>query len=44
VNVPHAACTFVDSPYASDIHTPGAFRHSIGILDSHFPQSWRDLR
>jgi hypothetical protein len=44
VNVPHAACTFVDSPYASDMHIRGAFRHSIGILDTHFPQSWRDLR
>eukprot|EP00980_Cylindrotheca_fusiformis_P005804 scaffold1223_cov119-Cylindrotheca_fusiformis.AAC.7 len=43
-DVPHAACTFVDVPYKSDIHLDGAFRHSIGIIDSHFPQKWRDLR
>jgi hypothetical protein len=42
--VPHAAITFVDQPYTSDIHTPGAFRHWIAILDSHFPQMWRDKR
>jgi hypothetical protein len=44
VNVPHAACTFVNSPYTSDMHMPGAFRHAIGIIDSHFPQMWRDKR
>jgi hypothetical protein len=43
-NVPHAACTFVDKPYSSDVFAPDAFRHSIGIIDSHFPQQWRDLR
>lgn len=43
-NVPHAAITFVDQPYTSDIHTPGAFRHWIGIIDQHFPQMWRDKR
>ena len=43
-NVPHAAITFVDKPYASDIHVPGAFRHPIGIPDEIFPQSWRDAR
>ena len=44
VNVPHAACTFVDRPYASDIHIKGAFRHVIGLPDTIFPQAWRDLR
>ena len=44
VNVPHAACTFVDRPYTSKIHTKEAFRHPIGIMDTHFPQAWRDLR
>lgn len=44
VNVPHAACTFVGRPYTSDIHTSGAFRHSIAIPDVDFPQAWRDLR
>jgi hypothetical protein len=44
LNVPHAACTFVNRPYTSDIHTAGAFRHPIGIHDNHFPQAWRDLR
>lgn len=43
-DVPHAACTFVDEPYKSDVHLDGAFRHPIGIIDSHFPQKWRDLR
>jgi hypothetical protein len=43
-DVPHSACTFVDSPYTSDIHIPGAFRHPIGIIDSHFPISWKNLR
>jgi hypothetical protein len=43
-NVPHAACTFVDKPYTSDTFAPDAFRHSIGIMDNHFPQHWRDLR
>jgi hypothetical protein len=33
VNIPHTACTFVDKPYTSDIHTKGAFRHPIGIID-----------
>jgi hypothetical protein len=44
LKVPHAACTFVNLPYTSDIHTPGSFRHSIGIPDRDFPQAWRDLR
>jgi hypothetical protein len=44
VDVPHAACTFVDAAYQSDIHMRGAFRHPIGILDNHWPQAWRDLR
>jgi hypothetical protein len=43
-DVPHTACTFVDQPYKSDLHLDGAFRHPIGIMDSHFPQKWRDLR
>ena len=43
-NVPHAAITFVDKPYQSDIHTMGAFRHPIIIPDSMFPQAWRDHR
>jgi hypothetical protein len=42
--VPHAACIFVDKPYTSDMFTPDAFRHKIGIIDHHFPQQWRDLR
>jgi hypothetical protein len=42
-NVPHHACTFVDSPYTSDIHLPWAFRHFIEIKDSDFPTKWRDL-
>jgi hypothetical protein len=44
LNVPHAACTFVNKPYTSDIHIPGAFRHFIGIPDRDFPQAWRNLR
>lgn len=43
-NVPHAAITFWDKPYRSDIHTKGAFRHSIGIPDAMFPRAWRDFR
>jgi hypothetical protein len=42
--VPHYAITFVDRPYTSDIHTPGAFRRWIGIEDQRFPQSWRNAR
>jgi len=44
VDVPHAACTFFDSQYSSDIHMPGAFRHPIGMPQSEFPISWRNLR
>jgi hypothetical protein len=44
VNVPHSACTFVDDSYTSDIHTRPQFRHPMGILDSHFPNNWRNLR
>jgi hypothetical protein len=44
VNVPHAACTFVNMPYTGDTYTRGAFRHAIGIIDSHFPMAWGDLR
>jgi hypothetical protein len=43
-NVPHSAITFVDQPYQSDIHAPGAFRHYIAIRDGDFPQNWRNLR
>jgi SET domain len=43
-NVPHAAITFVDEPYRSDIHTKEAFRHPIIIPDAMFPQAWRDHR
>ena len=42
--VPHAAITFVDQPYQSDLHAAGAFRHKISIRDSDFPQAWRNLR
>ena len=42
--VPHAAITFVDQPYQSDIHSPSAFRHYIEIRDADFPQAWRNLR
>lgn len=44
MDVPHAACTFVDQPYSSDVFTPGAFRHPIGIPDSVFPTAWMNLR
>eukprot|EP00934_Nitzschia_sp_Nitz4_P004738 Nitzschia sp. Nitz4//scaffold27_size158506//35282//37299//NITZ4_002586-RA/size158506-snap-gene-0.210-mRNA-1//-1//CDS//3329545446//4728//frame0 len=44
VHVPHAACTFVNRPYTSDQHLPGAFRHAIGFPDTAFPQAWRNLR
>ena len=44
LNVPHAAITFVDQPYQSDINAQGAFRHSISIRDSDFPQAWRNTR
>lgn len=44
LNVPHAAITFVDQPYMSDINSPGAFRHKISIRDSDFPQAWRNKR
>ena len=43
-NVPHAAITFVDQPYQSDINAQGAFRHKISIRDSDFPQAWRNMR
>jgi hypothetical protein len=43
-NVPHAAITFVDKPYTSDINVPGAFRHPIGFPNEIFPQAWRDAR
>lgn len=42
--VPHFAIALIDRPYTSDIHTPGAFRHWIGIDDAMFPQAWRNLR
>lgn len=44
VGIPHRAITFIDAPYASDIFSPEAFRHYIGIPDVIFPQAWRDLR
>jgi hypothetical protein len=43
LDVPHAACTFVDDPYTSDIHIYGAFRHYIGIPDKIFPENWRNM-
>jgi hypothetical protein len=44
LDVPHAAITFVDGPYTSDIHSRESFRHPIGIPDVIFPQAWRDRR
>jgi hypothetical protein len=44
MDVPHAACTFVDQPYSSDLFIPGAFRHPIGIPDAVFPMAWKNLR
>jgi len=44
IDIPHAALTFVDLPYTSDIHEEKAFRHPIGIPDVIFPQAWRDKR
>ncbi|KAL3917310.1 MAG: hypothetical protein SGILL_004773 [Bacillariaceae sp.] len=43
-NVPHSACTFIDLPYSSDIHLPGAFRHYIEIPDPIFPRQWENIR
>jgi hypothetical protein len=43
LDVPHAACTFVDDPYTSDIHISGAFRHPIGIPDKIWPEKWENL-
>jgi len=42
-DVPHAACTFFDREYKSDIHLNGAFRHPIGMPDAMIPQTWRDI-
>jgi hypothetical protein len=44
LHVPHYAMTLIDRPYSSDLHSPSAFRHWIGIRDNIFPQVWRDLR
>lgn len=41
LGVPHEAITLVDGPYSSDMFTPGAFRHYIGIDDNKFPEAWR---
>jgi len=42
-DVPHAACTFFDKEYTSDIHLEGAFRHPIGMPDFMVPLSWRNI-
>eukprot|EP00536_Pseudo-nitzschia_multiseries_P005431 jgi/Psemu1/318643/estExt_fgenesh1_pm.C_1010016 len=42
-DVPHAACTFFDQTYTSDIHLDGAFRHPIGMPDAMVPQAWRNM-
>lgn len=42
--VPHAAITFANLPYTSDIHHKDAFRHPVGVPDVIFPQAWRDRR
>jgi hypothetical protein len=44
INVPHRCITFVNEPYTSDIHSPKAFRHWIGLPDVIFPQAWRNRR
>lgn len=43
VQVPIEAFVFVYKPYASDMHLPNAFRHSIGIPDDIFPEKWMNL-
>jgi len=35
------AISFVDAPYSTDMHLPEAFRHSIGIPDTLFPDAWK---
>lgn len=42
--VPHAALTFLDDTYSSDIHEEGAFRHYIGLGNAIavWPQVWEN--
>ena len=42
-HVPHAACTFFDREYTSDIFISGAFRHPIGMPGSQVPLAWRNI-
>ena len=41
-DVPRTAILFVDTPYSTDMHLKGAFRHEIGIPDDIFPERWRN--
>jgi hypothetical protein len=40
--VPREAFVFVHTPYASDMHLPNAFRHSIMVPDEIFPDTWKN--
>ena len=42
-HVPHAACTFVDGHYTSDMNIDGAFRYPISMPDYMFPLVWRNI-
>lgn len=39
-NVPHEYITIGDTPYSTDLHFAGAFRHEIGLPDGFFPKVW----
>jgi hypothetical protein len=44
LKVPRRAIRFVDKPYMSDEHMPGAFRHPLLFPEELFPQTWRQGR
>ena len=42
-NYPRGSIQYFYRPFQSDMHSLDSFRHNIGIRDSLFPQSWRNL-
>jgi len=43
-DLPREKITFLPKPYSSDYFVKGVFRHSIGIRDDIFPDSWKNLK
>lgn len=40
-DIPHSQIRLLGSPYSTDVMSPFAFRHEIGVPEGFFPKAWK---